>query len=170
MSLKCPNLVCIPVHNQWTATHHCFSTGEKLLVTSSTGPPCVDMKTSYGPAHTHHTRETVFASLSAISQWFHTPGATEMTRIYCSWDPHYLAETLDNGSDESIARYCKADGSQPKGWHNINTKSPSFSCQQVRITAFLYATPAIQNNSLLTIAAIPGIPRIVNAASFTINF
>lgn len=62
-------------------------------------------------------------------------------------------------SDESITRHCKADGVQPKGLHNINTKSAIFSRQWVRIMAFLYATPATQNNSLITIAAIPGIPQ-----------
>lgn len=61
--------------------------------------------------------------------------------------------------DESITRHCKADGVQPKGLHNINTKSAIFSRQWVRIMAFLYATPATQNNSLTTIAAIPGIPQ-----------
>lgn len=61
--------------------------------------------------------------------------------------------------DESITRHCKADGVQPKGLHNINTKSAIFSRQWVRIMAFLYATPATQNNSRTTIAAIPGIPQ-----------
>lgn len=53
---------------------------------------------------------------------------------------------------------CRADGFQPKGRYNINTKSAIFSCQQVRIMAFLYAIPVTQNNSLLTIA-FPGIPQ-----------
>lgn len=43
--------------------------------------------------------------------------------------------------------------------YTINTKSAIFSRKQVRIMAFLYATPATQNNSLITIAAIPGIPQ-----------
>ena len=51
---------------------------------------------------------------------------------------------------------CKAGGFQPKTRHKYKICF-FFSCQQVRIMAFLYATPATQNNSLLTIAAIPGI-------------
>lgn len=47
----------------------------------------------------------------------------------------------------------------PRGLDNINTKSAIFSRKQVRITAFLYATPATQNYSLITIAAIPGMPQ-----------
>lgn len=43
--------------------------------------------------------------------------------------------------------------------YTINTKSAVFSRKQVRIMAFLYATPATQNNSLITTAAIPGIPQ-----------
>ena len=76
--------------------------------------------------------------------------------VYCSQCP-LLCWVPENCSDEGITRcYAKLVDSSQKD--DINTKSAFFSCQQVRIMAFLYATPATQNNSLLTIAAIPGIP------------
>ena len=77
--------------------------------------------------------------------------------VYCSQCP-LLCRVPENCSDEGITRcYAKLVDSSQKD--DINTKSAFFSCQQVRIMAFLYATPATQNNSLLTIAAIPGIPQ-----------
>lgn len=73
--------------------------------------------------------------------------------------PPCFTETQNNCSDESFSRYCAKlmDSSQKD--YTINTKSAIFSRKQVRIMAFLYATPATQNNSLITIAAIPGIPQ-----------
>lgn len=75
--------------------------------------------------------------------------------VCCSQCPG-LCRNPGNCSDEGITRcYAKLMDSSQKD--DINTKSAIFSCQHVRNMAFLYATPATWNNSLLTIAAIPGI-------------
>lgn len=70
-----------------------------------------------------------------------------------------FAETRNNCSDESFSRYCARPMDSSQKDYTINTKSAIFSRKQVRIMAFLYATPATQNNSLITTAAIPGIPQ-----------
>ena len=106
--------------------------------------------------HTHKQWESVFLPSQSHHWGLCTHQSLGNDCVCCSQCP-LLCRVPENCSDEGITRcYAKLVDSSQK--QDINTKSAFFfSCQQVRIMAFLYATPATQNNSLLTIAAIPGI-------------
>lgn len=110
-----------------------------------------------GLPHTHtKTRQATLLPFHPHHQGFMPTAALNVTCACCS---QCFAKTQNNCSDESITRYSAKLMDSIRGLDNINTKSAAFYRKQVAIMAFLYATPATQNNSLMTIEAIPGIPQ-----------
>lgn len=101
-----------------------------------TGPPHAGMEPPWGLTHTPRQGKCLCFPFSLITRDFTPTGAPEVTCVCCSQCPSASPRPGVKCSDESITRQRTVDGVQPKGLHNINTKSLFFPVSESELWLF----------------------------------